>query len=435
MVETKYGKIEGIVCGEYMEYRGIPYAKPPVGAFRWKAPQPPEPFNGVYQATEFKNSSMQDTSFSPPPYDKDFYSDPTYERPVSEDSLYLNIWTPKNAGNCPVAIWIHGGGFLNGNCSEKEFDGAAYCKRGVILVSIQYRLNLFGFLAHPWLTEESGTSGNYGILDQIAALNWVHENIGAFGGDPENITVFGQSAGAMSTQTLISSPLTGNMIKKAILQSGGSYGKGLHRDISLEEQENYGKVFSEILGVNSLGEMRAKSADELMAAFGPFMDKVVPMAHGLFLTPTIDGKVLTKGYYELMDQGEIKDIPYMLGCTKNDIMVAPNAKLPEENPLYAGSIAFSHKLEDLGRKPAYVYYFTRDLPGDDFGAWHSSELWYMMGTLSRCWRPWTDGDIALSEKMLDYWTNFMKTGDPNGCGLPRWAPCSEENSFVIELNV
>ena len=434
MVETKYGKIKGVDCGEYVEYRGIPYAKPPVGEFRWKAPQPLDAFDGVYQATEFKSRSMQDDGFSAPPYSKDFYNDPAYERPVSEDSLYLNIWAPKNAVNCPVAIWIHGGAFLSGYSSEKEFDGAAYCKRGVILVSIQYRLNVFGFLAHPWLTEESGTSGNYGILDQIAALNWVHESIGAFGGDPENITIFGQSAGAMSTQTLISSPLTGNIIKKAILQSGGSYGKGLHRDIRLEEQERYGKVLSEVLGANSLEEMRAKSADEIMAAFGPFMDKVMPVAHGLFLIPTIDGKVLTGGYYELMDKGEIKEIPYMVGCTKNDIMVAPNAKLPEENPLYGGSIAFSHKLEDLGRKPAYVYYFTRDLPGDDFGAWHSSELWYMMGTMGRCWRPWTDGDIALSEKMLNYWTNFIKTGDPNDSELPKWEPCSKKNSFVMEFN-
>ena len=184
-----------------------------------------------------------------------------------------------------------------------------------------------------------------------------------------------------------------------------------------------------------LEEMRAKSSEEILEAFGPFMGKVMPIAKGLFLVPVIDGKVLTGGYYELMDKGEIKDIPYMVGCTKNDIMVAPDAKLPDENPLYGGSMAFSLKLEETGKAPAYVYYFTRDLPGDDQGAWHSSELWYMMGTMERCWRPWTEGDLALSEKMLDYWTSFMKTGDPNSSELPRWEPCSKEKPFVMEFDV
>lgn len=433
-IETKYGKIEGVDQGTYVEYRGIPYAKPPVGELRWKAPQPPEPFDGVYQATKFQAKSCQRDGSSPP-WDKDFYDDPSYERHNSEDCLYLNVWAPKNAENCPVAFWIHGGAFMGGHSSEKEFDGAAYCKRGVIFVSIQYRLGIFGFLAHPWLTAEAGTSGNYGILDQIAALKWVHENIAAFGGDPNNITVFGQSAGAMSTQTLISSPLTENLIKRAILQSGGSYGEGLHRDMTLQEEEEYGLALSEILNVNSLEEMRSKSMEEIAAVTDKFMEKNMPKAKGLFLTPVMSGKVLTDGYYKLVDKGEIKDIPYMLGSTKNDIMVPPDKTAPKERPLYRGSVAFSQKLEELGRKPAYVYDFLRDLPGDGQGAWHSAELWYMMGTLDRCWRPWTEGDRALSEKMLDYWTNFMKTGDPNGAGLPEWKPCSKDDSFVMNFDV
>ena len=435
MIETKYGKIEGIDRGDYMEYRGIPFAKPPVGELRWKAPQPPERFEGVYHATEFRAKAMQETGHNGPPYDKDFYDDPAYERPISEDCLYLNIWTPKNAKNCPVAMWIHGGAFMGGSSSEKEFDGAAYCKRGVIFVSVQYRLGVMGFLAHPWLTAEAGTSGNYGILDQIAALNWIYENISAFGGDGENITVFGQSAGAMSVQTLISSPLTGNRIKRAILQSGGSYGAGLHRDTPLAEQESYGEIFAEVLGVTSLEEMRNKSSEEIMEATGPFMGKVFPIAKGLFLVPVIDNKVLTGGYYELMDKGEIKDIPYMLGSTKDDILVTPEMKTPEDFPLYRGSKAFSRKLEELGRKPAYVYYFTRDLPGNDFGAWHSAELWYMMGTLSRCWRPFEQGDYDLSERMLDYWANFMETGDPNGNGLTPWCPCTKDDPFIMEFDI
>ena len=433
MIETRYGNIQGIDHGWYAEYRGVPYAKPPVGDLRWRAPEPPEPFSGTYPAVEFKCKAVQEGNSSPP-WDKDFYDDPSYARPISEDCLYLNIWAPKNAENCPVAFWIHGGAFMGGSGAEKEFDGVEYCRRGVIFVSIQYRLGVFGFLAHPWLTEEAGVSGNYGALDQIAALNWVYENIAAFGGDPDNITVFGQSAGAMSTQTLVSSPLTGGRIAKAILQSGGSYGVGLHRDMPLAEQEGYGKLFAEILDAKSLDDLRSRSTEEVNLAVRPFFEKAMPLARGLFLTPTIDGRLLTGGYYELMDKGEIKDIPYMLGCTKDDIMAPEGNVDPAETPLYRGSVAFSRKLTELGRKPAYVYAFTRDLPGDAQGAWHSAELWYMMGTLNRCWRPWTPEDYALSARMLDYWTNFMKTGDPNGANLPAWKPC-DADGFVMELNV
>jgi carboxylesterase type B len=434
MVETRYGRITGVDKGDYLEYRGIPYAAPPVGELRWRAPQPPDRFEGVYEALDFRNKCMQ-AQGSSPPWDKDFYDDPSFDRPMSEDCLYLHIWAPKHGENCPVAFWVHGGAFLGGWATEKEFDGAAYCRRGVIFVSVEYRCNVFGYLAHPWLTAESGFSGNYGSLDQIAALNWVYENIAGFGGDPHNITVFGQSAGAMSAQTLASSPLTEGKIAKAILQSGGSYGTGLHRDLSLSQQEELGGAFPEALGVRSLEEMRSKSAKEVFEAMGPFFERVMPQAKGLFLTPGIDGRLLTGGYYQLMDQGKLHPIPYMLGCTKNDIMAPPELTDKREAPLYTGSVAFSHKLEELGRKPAYVYHFTRDLPGDSQGAWHSAELWYMMGTLDRCWRLWTEGDRALSERMLDYWTNFMKTGDPNGNGHPLWQACDRASGFVMELDV
>ena len=434
MIETKYGKIDGVNHGWYTEYLGVPYAKSPVGELRWKAPQPMEAYEGVYQAVRFPSKAMQGEG-AVPQWDKDFYDDPNYIPKTNEDCLYLNIYVPKGAKDCPVAFWIHGGAFRGGNASEKEFDGAEYCRRGVIFVSIQYRLGLFGFLAHPWLTAEAGTSGNYGTLDQIAALKWVYENIAAFGGDPETITVFGQSAGAMSVQTLVTSPLTQNMIKRAIMQSGGSYGDGLHTNTTLREQESYGQVLSEILQVSSLSEMREMSAEEIFAAFGPFMQKMQKVAKGLFLGPTIDGYVLPEGYYELMDKGNIKDIPYMLGSTKDDIMAAPNGVPEKESLLYRGAVAFSRKLEELGRDSAYIYYFTRDLPGDEQGAWHSAELWYTMGTLSRCWRPWTAGDYELAGRILDYWTNFMKKGDPNAEDLPKWKGCSKQDPFVLELNV
>ena len=434
MVQTLYGKMEGVDRGSYVEYRGIPYAKAPVGELRWKAPVRPEPWEDVYQAVDFRNKCAQ-KAYLAPPYDKDFYSDPAYDRLSSEDCLYLHIWAPKEAAHCPVAFWIHGGGFLGGYDSEMEFDGKAYCARGIIFVSVEYRCNVFGYLAHPWLSDESGVSGNYGTLDHIAALDWVYENIEFFGGDKENIIAFGQRAGAMSVQTLVSSPLTENKIKKAIMQSGGSYGAGLHRDITLDEQERYGQIFADLFHVDKLKDLRSKTTEEILDALDPFLEIAIPKAHGLFLVPTIDGRVLTGGYYSLMDEGKIRDIPYLLGSNKDDILVTPEMRGDAaQSPLYRGCIKFSQKLVSLGREPAFVYYFTRDLPGDNLGAWHSAELWYMMGTMDRCWRPWGEADLRLSEQMLDYWANFMKNGAPNGSGMAKWMPCFGDNPSVMELN-
>lgn len=437
IVMTKYGKIHGVDMGDYIEYRGVPYAQPPVGAQRWRPPMPPKPWEGIYEADTFNKKCMQITT-NDDLYGPEFFSNPEFLREPDENCLYVNIWTPKNAEGrkLPVAFWIHGGAFLGGYSTEIEFDGEAYCRRNVILVSVEYRCNVFGFLAHPWLSEEDpeGRSGNYGILDQIAALRWVYENIEAFGGDKDNITVFGQSAGAMSVQTLISSKATENMIAKAILQSGGGYHGGLNRDMHKKTQEEYGEIFVKMAGVKNLEEMRDLSAETVMRLVDPFMEKVIPTSGGLFLIPVIDGYVLDDGYDALIDKGEIKDIPYMLGTTKNDILVTPEMTAKREySSLYNGCISFSQRLETQGKRPAYVYYFTRDLPGNDVGAFHSSELWYMFGTLGRCWRPMTEHDYELSNRMLDYWTNFMKTGNPNGEGLAEWKPCTEADPSVMEL--
>ncbi len=436
---TKYGQIKGVNMGDYTVLKGVPYAKPPIGDLRFKAPQPLDPWDGIYEANSFNDACVQHLGTEDPLWGPEFYSEKEWIRNQSEDCLYLNIWVPNNAEGkkLPVAFWIHGGAFLSGYATEKEFDGEAYCKRDVILVSVEYRCNIFGFLAHPLLTAESPdhTSGNYGILDQIAALKWVYENIAGFGGDPDNITIFGQSAGAMSVQTLISSPLTDGMIAKAIMQSGGGYKGGLSRDMLLSEQEKYGEIFMEIANVKTLEELRSLSTDEVFSLLDPFMAKVFPIAMGLFLTPVIDDHLLTDGYDNLIETGKIKDIPYLMGSTKNDITVTEEMiKSGTFSPLYTGCISFSKKLEELGRKPAYVYYFSHDLPGDNAGAFHSSELWYMFGTLSRCWRPFTEADHTLSDKMLNYWTNFMKTGDPNGEGLDEWNPCTADNEFVLTLD-
>lgn len=439
LANTQYGQIEGLKCDGYTVFKGIPYAKPPIGDLRWRAPQEPESWDGVYEAKTFSSKSMQEEhpdAF----YDKEFYCKEEFRVSASEDSLYLNIWTPaKDAEEkLPVVFWVHGGAFMGGYGSEMEFDGEAYCKKGVILVTINYRLNIFGFLAHPWFVEENAyhVAGNYGILDQIAALKWVHQNISNFGGDAGNITIMGQSAGAMSVQTLICSPLTGGMISKAIMQSGGGYDNGMNDRMNLDEALSYGETFVNFTGAKSVEELRSKTPAELYAALGPFMGEMMKNGKGLVLKPNVDGYVLERYYDELIENGAVKNIPYMLGSNKNDIFVdKKDADAGIRSKLYNGCVDFSHKLEKAGLGASYVYFFKRELPGDDAGAFHSAELWYTFGTLNRCWRPVTEGDYALSKSMVEYWTNFARTGNPNSNGDTPWKQCTQDDAFVMEFDV
>lgn len=441
-IKTTKGFIEGLQENGYRVFKGVPYAKAPVGDLRFHAPVEMDAWEGVKEAKQFGNICNQNKHEPTGLYGIEFYSQPEWIPPYSEDCLYLNVWVPEDAEegktDYPVAFWIHGGAFMGGYGSELEFDGEAYAKRGVIMVTINYRLGVWGFLNHPWLAAEDpeGHCGNYGILDQIAALKWVRENIAAFGGNPDCITVFGQSAGAMSTQTLVTSPLTKGMIHRAILQSGGGYPSGLSKDTTTAEALEVGEKFVEMAGVNSLAELRALSVEEINAAFGQLMGWVMGTGKGfLVFLPTLDGYVMTTGYQETQDLGLLPEIPYMLGSTANDIMLAPEMfDDPEKSPLHQGCVAWSANEQRLGRKPSYVYYFNRKLPGDDNGAFHSAELWYMMGTVKRCWRPMEEQDYALEDKMLTYWTNFMKTGDPNGENVPEWKPCTTEGKEYIVLN-
>ncbi|MDL2301066.1 carboxylesterase family protein [Lachnospiraceae bacterium OttesenSCG-928-D06] len=439
MVETVYGKISGIACDGYTKYLGIPYAKPPLGSRRFKRPEPPEPWDGVLEATKFGFTAMQQDAIPGTFYYKEFYENPDYIYHCSEDCLTLNIYVPdkKCEEEFPVAFWIHGGAFQNGYSGKIEFDGQEYAKRGVILVTINYRCNVFGFLAHPWLTEADpdNLSGNYGMYDQLAALKWVYENIGNFNGDRENITVFGQSAGAMSVQMLVSSPLTGSMIKKAVLQSGGSYGEGLDKQRSLLEGEILGLEFTNMLGVHNIDELYALSAKDLLDGFIAFRDEKMKNGFGLTFAPIIDGCFSIESNNSAIENGRIKSIPYMIGSTANDL--AAEASLNpdrEKSLLYVGSIEFAKKINQIYRQPVYVYYFSRQLPGDEKGAFHSSDLWYTFGTLGRCWRPMTKRDYTLSNTMLEYWTNFIKTGDPNSGDMEEWYMFSERGEFVMELN-
>ena len=440
LIETKYGKISGVECDNYTVYRGVPYAKPPVGDLRWKAPQEPDAFEEVFVADKFSPICPQNKQDSDGPqmgfnYGKEFYSDTKYEREMSEDCLYLNIWTPRNANEndkLPVAFYIHGGAFMGGYSSEQEFDGQAYAKKGVILVTIGYRLGIFGFLAHPWLSKESqaGISGNYGILDQIAALKWVYENIRNFGGDPNNITVFGQSAGCMSSQVLVSSDLTGNMISKAILQSGVSCEDEFLFTPTLYEEISFGERFVEISGAKSLEELRSIPTDKLMEYQNRFVMGCFQSGDGLVLVPCVDGYVLKDTVRNIYRKGDMKKIPYITGFVEDDLgRTDADREADQAGVIEDECKKWATKASQVSGKPSYVYAFTHRMPGDDCAAFHSSELWYMFGTYGRCWRPMGDADVKLSEDMMNYWSSFMKTGCPS-IKDASWQPYEEKEQYI-----
>lgn len=430
IVEVRQGKIQGVDGVHADVFKGIPYARPPVGSLRFHAPRPAEAWEGVYQADTFSaicpQMGQKEGSF----YHKEFYYDPEFMPAQSEDCLYLNIWVPKEGeGSFPVAIWFHGGGFMNGFGSELEFDGEAYAKRGVILVTVNYRLGLLGYFSHPELTRQDGHSGNYGMLDQIASVDWVRENIAAFGGDPERITIFGQSAGGMSVRALVSSPLMKGKIKGAILQSCGGYKSPLPVGGSGEKLEKAAVKFLRKQKM-TLADLYQIPAEEITPLTRKFLGTAMLYTHQLLsLTPIVDGYALTKTCDEVLERGETLPIAYMIGCTKNDISVSKaGVKNVAKNKLYTSIQKWGEWQEKQGN-PNYMYYFSRQLPGDESGAFHSSELWYMFGTLGRCWRPLTEVDKALSEEMLDAWAAFIKTGNPG------WEAYTKANSYVKEFDV
>lgn len=420
-IQTRYGLIEGVQQDDILVYKGIPYAKAPIGELRWKAPQEADPWEDVFHADHFGNRCLQRPHQPGSFYYKEFaYGEPS--TPYSEDCLYLNIWTPAQPGEkCPVAIFIHGGAFLCGYGHEAEFDGTAYARKGVILVTINYRLGVWGYLAHPWLREENPnhTSGNYGMLDQIAALQWVRENIAAFGGDPENITVFGQSAGAISTLVLACSPLTKGMFAKAIIQSG----MGLNCDFPSAQAEADGEEFMANAKVKSLAELRNADPEIITQAAAPIIMRGLQSGKVLSFEPNLDGWLLTDTFDNLIAQGKLHDIPYIVGSNKNDMRTDPAAVAAgDKGPMYAAEEKFAAAVSAAQKNKVYAYYFTHQPPGDDAGAFHSAELWYTMGTLDRCWRPMTEADYALSEKMVTAWTDFMKSGTPGWQEYTREAP-------------
>ena len=444
-VMTKQGMLEGVREDGCIVFKGVPYAAPPVGKLRWRAPQPAQPWQGVLKADHFGKRPFQTERQDPNSfYGKEFYQDTVYTTPVSEDGLYLNIWVPEDSLEektgkdtlLPVAFYIHGGGFLGGCGHEVEFRTGAYARHGVILVTINYRLGIWGFFAHPWLAaEDEAACGNYGIMDQLAALKWVRENIAAFGGDPENITIFGQSAGCISTQTLLSSPYAKGLFSKAILQSGSGYPMILQKDVTMEDAFEQGEWIVKKARVDSLEGLRSLSEETLMDIQIKLLVENMNAGKGLPFWPVINGRFRADAFDVLTETGRIADVPMMIGSTKDDITVTPDEAKSKNSRLRQSCRDFALETEKKGHKPCYVYYFQRDLPGDEAGAFHSAELWYMFGTLGQCWRPMTSGDFALSDQMVRYWTNFMKNGDPNGEGLESWPAFRAEEPFEMIFDV
>ena len=414
IIKTPCGEIRGCagrVPGT-IAYKGIRYAT----AGRWEYPKQVTFWEGIYDATQYGSCSYQPRAFYNEEenlkkifYYNEFRKGETYT--YSEDCLFLNVFTPETAregDKLPVLIYIHGGGFTGGCAHEKHFDGPVWPAKGIIGVTINYRLGPMGFVCLQELAEEADHTGNYGLYDQMTAIQWVKDNIVAFGGDPENITIMGQSAGAASVQMLCQSPLTDGLFQKAVMSSG--CGLGGMMSGKLESSCAFWQEVMKRCGCSNLSEFRALPVEKLFDVWQSAKKEIKGGAAAAF--PVTDGHFAVAG-------GKAKNIPYMAGSTSHDM--AP--------PILQ---SMARKWISNREKPSYTWFFDRMLPGDDNGAWHSSDLWYWFGTLENCWRPMEDKDFALSDQMTDYLCNFVRTGDPNKASqLPTWVASGRGQKRVL----
>ena len=452
------GHVSGVAANGLVSFKGIPFAAPPVGALRWKAPQPVKPWPGVKQADQFGPGCVQAAS-------------PYMQVPsMSEDCLYLNVWTPaKAAGDrLPVMVWIYGGAFTGGAASMAAYDGTRLAEKGVVIVTINYRLGPFGFLAHPELTKESGKgSGNYGLQDQIAALRWVKDNIGRFGGDASRVTIFGESAGGISVSMLTVSPYAKGLFQRAISESGGNF--GIPRTASeagatapaLSVAEADGQRFLQALGAADLKSAREVPAEKVLATAGSARVR---------FWPVFDGDVIPGDQYKLYEARQFNDTPILVGTNSDegnlfvrssttaafetqvrngygkdaDAVLAAYPHATDEQASRAakdlfrdstfawGTWAWARLQSEKGTGRAYVYYFDHKTPQSPAGANHAAEIGFVFRNPGggRAGAP-TAAEIALSELMSSYWTNFAKTGDPNGAGLPAWPAFTATDQRVM----
>jgi para-nitrobenzyl esterase len=459
-VTVESGVIEGVEKDGLTIYMGVPFAAPPLHELRWREPQPVAHWTGTRNATSFAPACMQNGVSMPG------------EKPpaVSEDCLYLNIWTPAKAADerLPVIVWIHGGGYTNGSASMPLYWGDKLAQRGVIVVTIAYRLGPLGWLAHADLTAESAkkSSGNYGLLDQIAALEWIQRNIAAFGGDRERVTIAGQSSGAMSVSMLMASPRARGLFHRAIGQSGGVFEPvQIAPSYLLKNAERDGKDYAASLGVSSIAALRKRPAADLLRG------KAGSVSH-----PVIEPDVLPAGPYDAFVSGSYNDVPMLVGFNAEEaraltdvesvkaatfaadvermfgplpppIMAAyphatdaqaRQARLDLERDLRFGwdMWAWARLQVQSGQSRVYSYYFKQQPPFpqgsiyEGWGASHFAELWYMFDHLDQDAWHWSPADRQLAALMSDYWTNFAKRGDPNGAGLPQWPAFSDKNEVL-----
>ncbi len=446
-VRVEQGQLSGIPGStpEVRVYKGVPFAAPPVGDLRWRAPKPAADWSGVRKADQFSATCMQ----TPYPEGSLYRSEP---QPVSEDCLYLNIWTAAKSASDkrPVMVWIHGGAFTRGSGSTPVYDGDTLAQKGVVVVTINYRLGIFGFFAHPELTGESEhhSSGDYGILDEIAALQWVQKNIAAFGGDPKRVTIFGESAGSWAVNVLVASPLTKGLFQRAIGESGANFNKMT----ALADLEKSGVR----LGA-SIADLRAKSAEEILKTPGAF-------------SVNVDGWLLPTDVMTIFEKGQQNNVPILIGSNANEgtafmppkiTVAAFQATAKQRFGANAGELLKLYPASDdaeawkasadfmrdqtfgvqmrtwarmqskTGKSHAYLYYFSHVPPGaGHYGAYHASEIAYVFGT----GRNWQDADRQLSETMSSYWVNFATTGNPNGKGLPQWPVYNEKKDLALNLD-
>jgi para-nitrobenzyl esterase len=450
------GQITGITDNGVRVFKGIPFAAPPVGDLRWKAPQPVAAWSGVKAADKFGNQCMQ----LPYPESSPYFS--PAPSATSEDCLYLNVWTAASAGEKrPVMVWIHGGAWTRGAGSTPTYDGVALAKKGVVVVTANYRLGVFGFLAHPELTAESPqhASGNYAILDHVAALEWVRKNIASFGGDPERVTIFGESAGSWSVNTLQATPRAKGLFHRAIGESGAQFA----RTARLAEAEQGGVALAKAAGADSLPALRAVPAEKLVS--------IQSFRSGV----NVDGYVLPDTVRDLFAQKKQNNVPVLIGSNANEwTTLSSPAQFPRTMDAYRKRVetqygaavkdydavypaktdadiaeallaagrdtTFTLEMRTWARmvtasaKPAFLYQFTRVPPGPNpaWGAYHAAEIQYAFNNVGA--RPWaTDIDRRLADQMSSYWVNFATSGDPNGKGLPKWTHYDVQNEPYLEL--
>ncbi len=463
-VKVEGGVVSGTknTAGDVHIFKGIPFAAPPVEALRWRAPQKVQAWQGVKACDHFAASPMQAPPVPFSMWTKEFLIP---DAPISEDCLYLNVWTAAASvkERRPVLVWIYGGGFMSGGSGVPIYDGEAMAKKGIVFVSINYRVGIFGFFAHPALSSESPahSSGNYGILDQVAALEWVQQNIAAFGGDPSNVTIAGQSAGSMSVNCLVASPLAKGLFTKAIAQSGANFTKG---NVSLKTAEAEGEKIMQSAKANSIDALRKLPAAELMGK-----------AQG-FRGPVIDGYVLPDDIVTLFKERKANKVTLLTGWNEDEGLLfgpvknASNYKqdaiaqygndadkflgyFPGENDAEAAASQLKLSRDQIfgvqnyawaniassRESVVYVYRFTRKVPATGeyvkYGAFHTGEVPYAYDNLRFVDRPWEAADQQLASTMSGYWANFVKTGDPNGTGLPVWERYSSADKRIMELGL